>query len=137
MNLLLGAIMVVLFAVVARPDRARLSGADEARALIEARIGAACGDVAVTADGRGAVAELVGLAAIGLIDRHARRWTVRAVTSSDLAHVQRDGATLLLGLRDFGWPRARLTFADVATSEAWGARFAALTETAPSGVPHA
>jgi len=77
------------------------------------------GAAALFEDGAGAL-YLVAGSGDGLVSRKLSRAVLRAVS--------RDGDTLLIRLRDFTFPRARLAFAGEAEAREWEARIARLAD---------
>ncbi len=125
-NVLLGLLLYALHRWVRTADTARLDGAGQALALFHQRMAGLGGDATLIDDGRGALIATPG-GGVGLLQRHGSRWNARLLTAGDLAGVEAEpdgGVTLRLA--DFGWPRARLRFADSATHAAWMTRLESL-----------
>jgi hypothetical protein len=128
-NVVLGVLLLALFLWRGTADGARFAGAAEALRLFRAHFpDAAVDTVTVAADARSALIALRHDPAIGLIQRHGRRWTVRALEAEDLRSVALvRGDTLRLELTDFAWPRVELRLEDAQERGRWRARFAELT----------
>ncbi|MGB6605359.1 MAG: hypothetical protein WA747_12855 [Steroidobacteraceae bacterium] len=128
-NVVLGVLLLGLFLWRGTTDGARLAGAAEALRLFRAHFPDAVVETATLAgDARGALIALRHDPAIGLIQRHGRRWNVRALEAEDLRSVAFvRGNTLRLELADFAWPRVDLCLEDAQERGRWRARFADLT----------
>jgi hypothetical protein len=110
-NLVLGIILLALLLWRRRPDTVRLESEADALAEFQRHFPEAIGTATLSADGRAALIETA--TGPGLLLRHARRWNARMLAAPELAAVRTlDDATLELRFADFGWPRARLRFAD-------------------------
>jgi hypothetical protein len=120
-NLVLGAVLLVLLMWKRRPDMVRLASEAEALAEFRRHYPDATGSVIVSADGLAALIETA--AGQGLLMAHARRWNARMLVAPELAAVRTlDETSLELRFADFGWPRARLRFADCETASRCRAR---------------
>jgi hypothetical protein len=127
-NAVLGAVLLGLFLWRGTADTVRLAGPAEARRLFHAHFPDAVVDTATLgSDARAALIALRHDPAIGLIQRHGRRWNVRALQAEDLRSVTLEsGATLRLHLADFAWPRVDVRLEDAAALAQWQARLAGL-----------
>ena len=125
-NLVLGLVLLGVLYRKRGNDSERLTGPSQALERYRLRYPAASGRASLSADGRAALLELAD-GTTGLIERRGRRWNVRALEPREIAGVGRaaDGA-IVIGLADFGWPRARVQLSDFATSQRWIERLMAL-----------
>jgi hypothetical protein len=141
-NLMLGVLLLGLFLWRGTVDGVRLAGPAEARDLFRVHFPDAVVDTATLgSDARAALLALRHDPAIGLIQRHGRRWNVRALQAEDLrsAAVVR-GDTLRVQLADFAWPRVDVRLEDADVRARWQARFAdlaVLRDTRRLVTPHA
>jgi hypothetical protein len=128
-NVVLGVLLFGLFRWRGAADAARLAGPAEALRLFRAHFPDAVVDTAtVASDARSALIALRHERALGLIQRHGRRWNVRALEAEDLRAVALvRGNTLRLELADFAWPRVDVCFEDAGECARWRARLAELT----------
>lgn len=127
-NVVLGAALLGLFLWRRTADSARLAGPAEALGLFRTHFPDATVESATVAgDGRSALVALRHVQAIGLVQRHGRRWNVRALGAEDLRLVKVvRGDTLRLELADFAWPRVELRLEDADARAHWQARLAGL-----------
>jgi hypothetical protein len=121
-NLVIGAILLALFAWHRAPDSVRLSGPDEALALCARHFPDRVASVMVASDGLTALISLLDESKIGLIHRHGRRWTARELLPEDLRAVTVNGDTIALSLTDFGWPRSQICISDPEVRRSWFSR---------------
>ena len=121
-NIVIGVVLLALFAWHRAPGVVRLGDSDKALTLYRRHFPAATGDATVAADGLNALIFLEHDSRIGLVDRHGRRWNVRELTPGDLRSVAADGDVITLSFADFGWPKSRIRIADPATRAVWLAR---------------
>lgn len=132
-NIVLG---LVLFGVLYRKrggDSDRLSEPGQALALYRIRYPTATGRVSLAVDGRGALLELTD-GSVGLIERHGRRWNVRALEPREIVGVERTAhGAITVRLADFGWPRARIQLPDPDICQGWLERLRAMGEAAAPG----
>lgn len=127
-NVLLGILLLALFRWRGTSDGVRLAGSEQARDLFRAHYpDAVIETTTLGTDARAALLALRHQPAIGLIQRHGRRWNVRALQAEDLrsAALVR-GDTLRVELADFAWPRLDLRLEDADLRARWQARFAEL-----------
>jgi hypothetical protein len=139
-NLVIGVLLLALFAWYRTPDAVRISGPAEALTIFRGHFPEAAGMVTVASDGLAALIALQQGSGFGLVHRHGRRWNVRAVQSEDLHSVMADNETITLSLADFGWPRTRIRIVDQDARGAWLSRLHALAEEGSnthSVAPHA
>jgi hypothetical protein len=131
-NLVLGVVLFGLLLWKRRPDTVRLLGEADALAQFQRHYPEAAGTAIVSADGLGALIETA--TGPGLLVAHARRWNARMLVAPELAAARLDGAILELRFADFGWPRARLRFADPEVATRCHARLEMLvgSRTAPA-----
>jgi hypothetical protein len=138
-NIVIGVVLLALFAWYRTPDTARLTGPEEALAIFRRHFPDAAGTVIVAADGLTGLIGLQDGSRIGLVHRHGRRWNARAVHPEDLRSVTVDGETINLSLTDFGWPRTHVRIVDLGARAAWLSRlrtFAAERSDTHSTVKH-
>ena len=111
-NIVLGMSLFGLMMWRRNDDSVRLTGADEALDRFRAHFPDAAGVVTLSTDLRSALIYLQGDSNVGFLQRHARRWNARLLGPGDIAGIRllADG-TIDLHLKDFGWPRARITIA--------------------------
>jgi hypothetical protein len=122
-NVVLGAVLLGLFAWQRSHDGARLAGGVDALATFRRQFPDAIGVATVASDARSALLALRDGAGIGLLHLHGRRWNAREILPGDLRAVTvTQGNTITLTLADFGWPRARVRIEDPDTRAAWLAR---------------
>ncbi|HLW22723.1 MAG TPA: hypothetical protein VKT22_00010 [Steroidobacteraceae bacterium] len=124
-NLVLGVVLLALLLWKRRPDT--VCFADEAAALHEFHhhFPDATGTATLCSDGRAALIETA--TGLGLLVRDGRRWNARMLAAHELTAVRlRDPRTLELRFADFGWPRARLRFADQDLLSRWRTRLETL-----------
>lgn len=128
-NVVLGVVLLGLFHWRGTADSARLAGPAEALGLFRTHFPHAAVDTAaVAADARSALIALRHDPAVGLIQRHGRRWNVRTLQARDLRSVVVvRGKTLRLELADFAWPRVEVCLEDTDERAHWQARLADLT----------
>jgi hypothetical protein len=81
---------------------------------------AGCG--VVGSDGAAALVEDEGSAAIFLVGAIGDRIVTRKLSPATLHRMARDGSVLSLQLRDFAFPKTRITLADNDAARAWEAR---------------
>jgi hypothetical protein len=140
-NVVIGVVLLALFAWYRTPDAVRLTGPEEALAIFRRHFPDAAGTVTVDAYGVTALIALHHELKFGLIHRHGRRWNAREIHAEELRSVTVDGPTITLALTDFGWPRTHVRIADLGTRDAWLSRlhaFAAKRHDGHSTVtPHA
>ena len=127
-NVVLGVLLFGLFLWRGAADSTRLAGPAEARDLFHRHFPDATIDTAAVAgDGRAALIALRHDTAIGLVQRHGRRWNIRALQADDLRSVKVvRGDALRLELADFGWPRVEVCLEDADARAHWLARLAGL-----------
>jgi hypothetical protein len=127
-NVVLGIVLLGLFRWRGTADGVRLAGPAEALGLFRTHFPDAAVDAAALArDARTALIALRHDPAIGLIQRHGRRWNVRALQAEDLRSVAVvRGDTLRLELADFAWPRVDVRLEDADERAHWQARLAGL-----------
>jgi hypothetical protein len=127
-NVVLGILLLGLFLWRGTADGVRLAGPAEALALFRTHFPDAAVEAATVATGaRSALIALRHDPAIGLIQRHGRRWNVRVLQAEDLRSVAVvRGDTLRVVLVDFAWPRIDVRLEDADARARWQARLAAL-----------
>lgn len=118
-NIVIGVVLLLLFAWYRMPNTLRLTGPEEALAIFCRHIPDATGTVTVAADGLAALIALQQGSRIGLIHRHGRRWNAREVRPEDLRSVTVLDETITLSLTDFGWPRTHVRISDPEMRAAW------------------
>jgi hypothetical protein len=128
-NVVLGGVLLGLFLWRGTADDARLAGPDEALGLFATHFPDSAVDTAtVASDARSALIALRHDAAIGLVQRHGRRWNVRVLRAQDLRAIAVvRGNTLRLELADFAWPRVDVRLEDTDERARWQGRLADLT----------
>jgi hypothetical protein len=137
-NLVLGVVVLVLLVWKRRPDTVRLVTEADAVAEFQRHYPDATGTAIVSADGLAALIE-TGTGP-GLLMAHARRWNARMLVAPEFAAVRAaDETSLELRFADFGWPRARLRFADREAASRCRARLETLVHSrtaSDSGLRH-
>ena len=124
-NLILGVLLLGMFAWLRSRDTASLASSDDALTIFRQRFPDASGVASIASDGHGAL--LVLRDGIGLLHRHGRRWNARKLTPEELRGVAvTRGDRITLALADFGWPRAHIRIEDPDTRSAWLTRLGAL-----------
>ena len=119
-NLALGALLATLLLCLNRRDEAYLTGELEARRLFADHYSVVVSSVLVCDAGRSALLSLERGLYMGLIDRHARRWTIRLFGAAELRRVDLDEAGAIhIRFIDFGWPSARLMVSDASLRSDW------------------
>jgi hypothetical protein len=126
-NIVIGAILLALFALGRAPDGVRLTGPAEALAVYRRQFPKATGSAVVASDGLAAFFPLAGGGKIGLLHRHGRRWNARELVPEDLRSVTADGDTITISLTDFGWPHSHIRIADAEVRREWVSRLQELT----------
>jgi hypothetical protein len=128
-NAVLGVVLLGLFLWRGKADGARLAGPAEALGLFRTHCPDAAVDTAtVSADACSALIALRHDPAVGLVQRHGRRWNVRTLQAQDLRSVAVvRGNTLRLELADFAWPRVDVRLEDADERAHWQARLADLS----------
>jgi hypothetical protein len=128
-NVVLGAVLLGLFLWRGSADGARLAGPSEALGVFRTHFPDATVEAAtVGSDARTALIALRHDPAVGLIQRHGRRWNVRVLQAEDLRSVRIvRGDTLRLELVDFAWPRVEVRIEEADARAHWQARLADLT----------
>jgi hypothetical protein len=121
-NILIGGILLALFAWRRAPDVARLAGPDEALAIYGRQFPETASSVTLASDGLAALVSLSTESKIGLIHRHGRRWTARQLLPEDLRSVTVHNETITVSLADFGWPSSHVLIADPQMRQDWFAR---------------
>jgi len=138
-NLVLGVLLFALLLWKRRPDTVRLLSETDALAEFQRHYPEATGTATLSADGLAALIETAS--GPGLLVAHARRWNARMLAAPELTAVSaRDETSLELRFADFGWPRARLRFADRETASRCRARLETLVRSgtaAPADLHHA
>lgn len=130
MNAVLGVLLLALFLWKRRDDPVRLTGADDALAAFNRFYPDMDGIATVAADGRSALIDMHG--AVGLLQRHGRRWNARLLVPQELARVRQDAdGAINLVFADFGWPQAHIPLADGQARAQWMTRLEAVS------LPHA
>jgi hypothetical protein len=125
-NVVLGLMLLAIFAGLRARDPAGLAGPDEALALFRQRFPDASGTASVSADGRSALIALPSERAVGLLHRRGRRWNARQLLPEDLRAAHCLGDAIVLTFADFGWARIRVPLADAEARALWLARLDAL-----------
>jgi hypothetical protein len=124
-NMVLGLMLLGLFAWLRAPHSARLASGDEALGIFRQRFPDAVGVPTVAGDGRCALLALRD--GIGLLHLHGRRWNARKLVPEELKAVELTGDdTITLTFADFGWPRTHVRIDDPAARSAWLARLNAV-----------
>jgi len=138
-NVVIGLVLLALFAFHRVPDSLRLAGPQEALAIYHRQFPDAVGSATVAADGNTALISLQQEAGIGLIHRQGRRWNARELLPEDLRSVIVDGDTITLSIADFGWPRSQVRITDPGTRTSWLSRLSSLASQRPESIvtPHA
>ncbi|MBS0364640.1 MAG: hypothetical protein JSR67_02305 [Proteobacteria bacterium] len=132
-NLLIGGLLLALFARRRPRDQARLDGPAEALGIYRQHFPDADGTVTLASDQRAALVALRGGNGVGLVVRHARRWNARELQPGELRRVSAAGDVLTLSLSDFGWPASQVSLADPDTRTRWLARLQALAARGTDG----
>jgi hypothetical protein len=133
-NIVLGLVLLAIFAQLHPRDQARLASPEEALTLFRQHFPDASGTASVSADGLIALIALRPDSGIGLLHRNGRRWNARELLPEDLRAVHCLGDSIILRFADFGWPRIRFRFTHAEARTLWLARLSALTSrSAPEG----
>ncbi len=132
-NVVLGLMLLAIFAWLRARDPAGLASPDEALALFRQRFPGAGGTASVSADGRSALIALRQEPGVGLLHRNGRRWNARELLPDDLRAVRCLGDTIVLTFADFGWARIRVRLANAEARELWFARLDALLKRTGAG----
>ncbi len=130
-NILLGFVLLGMLFRRRAADAERLTDSDQALCHIRRLLPSADGNVSLSADGLGALFELLD-GTVGLIERRGRRWTVRVIEPGELVAVQVEGDRITIRFADFGWPRSYLQLPDPAIRRHWDERLAALLRATPA-----
>jgi len=125
-NIVVGLILLALFAWYRSPGNARLSGPDEALSIYRQHFPDASGTVTVAADGLAALISLRPAPGVGLLQLHGKRWSSRELTPEDLRTIAVEGDVINISLLDFGWPRCSVRIADPDSRADWVSRLNAL-----------
>jgi len=127
-NVVLGILLLGLFAWKRNTDAIRLADPEEAMDVFRRYFPEAVGTATLAADRRAALIDLQPGGATGLLQRVGRRWNARLLVPREFSAVavEPDG-TIKLQFADFGWPRARLQIADPEARARWLVRLDSLT----------
>ena len=122
------ALLVLLNIIIGGWSSARLRTPEAAAEALGAGVfGFKAGDdIALDAEGRGALALEAGGARIGLAVVFGDRVTVRALGPGDVRSVSRDGARVTVRLNDYTLPGVTLQLAGGDAAQAWEARLGRL-----------
>ena len=124
-NIVLGIMLLGLFAWARGREPARLASAEEALTIFRQRFPEAVVTATVASDGRCALLALRD--EVGLLHLHGRRWNARKLLPEELNAVAVTHAnTITLTLADFGWPRSHVLIEDAEARSAWLARLSNL-----------
>ena len=126
-GLILGLLLLALFAArrparLDRLDNERLRAPAEALGIYRAQFPDASGEATLDADGKAALIALQHPARIGLLRRHGQRWNAREITSQDVRSVEVRSDSLVVSLKDFGWPRTHMRIEDPGQRAQWLSR---------------
>jgi hypothetical protein len=125
-HLIVGLLLLGLFAWRRSSESMQIAGAEQALALFREHFPDASGTVTVAADGAGALVKLGNGAGVGILERRGRRWNARQLGPRDLRSVSLRGEVIDLTLADFGYPHARFRLSDARARTDWIARLQSL-----------
>jgi hypothetical protein len=122
-NILLGLVLLGLFAGLGKSPIPRLEGPEEALKIFRTQFPDAAGAATVSEDGRTALIALQHGRKMGLVYRYGHRWGAKELLFEDLDSVALIGDdTIKLCLSDFGWPSAYIQIRDNEARADWLSR---------------
>jgi hypothetical protein len=140
-NIVVGAILLALFAWRRASGGVSLTSPEEAMAMYRRQFPDITASATVASDGLAALLLLTGSRKIGLLHRQGLRWCARELLPEDLRSATVDGEALVIRLHDFGWPCSRVRIADPEVRGKWLLRLQELAASAANGhsrvQPHA